>query len=282
MAQTTGIAWTDATFNPWLGCTKVGPGCEHCYAEDLVTRRMGLGWGDDAPRRRTAESTWKQPRAWNRAREQGRPSAPLWVFCASLADVFDNKVDPEWRADLWRLIEQCPHLRWQLCTKRITNVRKMVPDHKWFRRNQHVGLLITTVTQEEVDRDVPRLLKFKQDHEPAWVGLSVEPQIERIGICPPHIGTPDLDWVICGGESGSHARPFNLDWARTLRDDCRYANVPFFMKQVGARAHVGIPRNGYRVRDRAGTDPDEWPPDLRVREMPRVYDRAPPSSLLFA
>ena len=98
MAEITGIAWTDSTFNPWIGCTKVGPGCDHCYAETLDKRHRWKGaehWGAGVPRMRTSASTWAKPLAWNRAREKDGKTHR--VFCASLADVFDNEVPLRWR-----------------------------------------------------------------------------------------------------------------------------------------------------------------------------------------
>src|SRR5881394_1441244 len=120
MAEITGISWADSTFNPWIGCTKVGPGCDHCYAQVLDSRYRWGGathWGVGKPRMRTSVSNWKKPLAWNaKAAKSGKP----WrVFCASLTDVFDNEVPEEWRADLWRLIGATPALTWLLLTKRI-------------------------------------------------------------------------------------------------------------------------------------------------------------------
>lgn len=121
----TGISWADLTFNPWIGCTHVSPACDNCYAETLATNRLGVEWGARAKRRRTAASTWAKPLRWNRI--AGDTGVQLRVFCASLADVFDNKVPQEWREDLWRLIEATPNLTWMLLTKRPQNIRKMVP-----------------------------------------------------------------------------------------------------------------------------------------------------------
>ena len=122
MGEQTGISWTDHTFNPWIGCTAVSAACDHCYAETLAKR---YGW-DFAARRRTSENNWRNPRRWNRAAE--RDGVRRRVFCASLADVFDNQVPPEWRADLWDLIRACPSLDWQLLTKRPQNIARMLPD----------------------------------------------------------------------------------------------------------------------------------------------------------
>ncbi|WP_197282885.1 DUF5131 family protein [Novosphingobium sp. ST904] len=92
MAENSAIEWTHHTFNPWIGCTKVGPGCDNCYASDLATVRLGVKWGPGEERRHTAASTWKQPRVWNRKAEA--VGTRFRVFCASLADVFDNEAQP--------------------------------------------------------------------------------------------------------------------------------------------------------------------------------------------
>lgn len=316
MAGTTGIAWTDATFNPWIGCTKVGRGCDHCYAETANLRFAGgANWGPGAPRRRTSEGNWNQPRKWNRYRAEGRrwlkepvdcayckdaeiqPAdcghlgqtirpgvpVPLWVFCASHADVFDNEVPNEWRADLWKLIRETPHLRWQLVTKRVGNVAKMLPQD-WFTKDppppghayRHVGVIATMVDQEEWDRDVDKLIGLKAIGV-RWIGASVEPMLGPI-LAAGSLAL--LDWVICGGESiqRGEVRYFNLPWAYSLLEQCRAAGVPFFMKQIGSLVmHSYAPGPfvpPWRPKDRAGKDPAEWPEDLRVREMPRVYGDA--------
>lgn len=292
MAETTGIAWTDATFNPWIGCTKVGPGCDNCYAENANQRfAAGVNWGPGAPRRRTVEHNWKQPIKWNRLQAgkvptfmNGKP-VPLWVFCASQADVFDNEVPEEWRADLWRLIRATPHLRWQLVTKRVGNVVKMLPVD-WFTMDppppghayRHVGIIATMVNQDEWARDIDKLIKLKAIGV-RWVGASVEPMLGPIYAAPDTGPLGLLDWVICGGESiqRGQARSFDLQWARYLRDQCKAAGVPFFMKQLGSRPLIDTSYGlGYHdplhLTDRAGADPAEWPRDLWVREMPRVYD----------
>lgn len=124
MGENSKIEWCDATFNPWIGCTKVSAACDHCYAEPMATNRLGVAWGPGAPRRRTAASTWKQPLAWNRkAAKEGRR---MRVFCASLADVFDAEVPDDWRDDLFALIAATPHLDWLLLTKRTKVMRDYV------------------------------------------------------------------------------------------------------------------------------------------------------------
>ena len=128
MAENSKIEWTDHTFNPWMGCMKVGPGCDGCYAENLMDHRYGrVRWGAGEPRVRTSTANWRKPVQWNRD-ASGRDGDRPFVFCASLADVFDNEVDPLWRADLFALIDATPNLVWLLLTKRIGNVMKMVED----------------------------------------------------------------------------------------------------------------------------------------------------------
>lgn len=218
MAEQTAISWADATFNPWIGCTKVSPACDHCYAaRDNERRKWVDGWGAGVPRRRT--KTWSDPKRWNRKAEATGYSPR--VFCASLADVFDNEVDPAWRADLWQLIRETPNLRWMLVTKRIGNVEKMVPTDWPFA---HVGIISTIVTQAEWDRDWPKL---KRTPAP-WRGISMEPLLGAIDI-----GSERPDWIITGGESGSVCRITRPEWVRSLRDQCATNGVAFHHKQWG-------------------------------------------------
>ena len=216
MAEHSEISWTDATFNPWIGCPRVSPGCDHCYAaRDNERRKWVSGW--DAERRRT--KTWGEPIKWNRkAAETGyRPR----VFCASLADVFDNQAPDEWRADLWQLLRDTPNLRWMLLTKRIGNAAKMLPVDWPF---PHVGLMATMVNQTEWDRDFPKLAATPA----AWRGVSVEPMLGPI-----IIGNDRPDWIITGGESGPNHRRTDPAWVRLMRDQCKRAGIAFHHKQWG-------------------------------------------------
>jgi protein gp37 len=220
MAEQSDISWTDGTFNPWIGCTRVSPGCDHCYAaRDNERRKWVSAWG--AERRRT--KTWGDPLRWNRkAAETGyRPR----IFCASLADVFDNEVPQGWRDDLWQLLRDTPNLRWMLLTKRIGNAAKMLPPDWPF---QHVGLMATMVNQEEYDRD-----RLKLSALPApWRGISAEPLLGRI-ILDHKDARENLSWVITGGESGPSFRPLDMRAVRYLRDQCRDLGIAFHHKQNG-------------------------------------------------
>jgi protein gp37 len=272
MSENSKIEWCDSTFNPFIGCTKVSPGCDNCYAEKLMDHRMHkVTWGAGQARVRTSAANWSKPIAWNKAHaeffaEHGRRQR---VFCASLADVFDNAVDPAWRRDLFELIEQTPNLDWMLLTKRIGNVRDMVPLPWISKPFQHgpdptniypagwpanVWLGATVVNQEEADRDIPKLLAVPA----ARRFLSMEPLLGPVSFAGMFANPADmrdgtnmleeLDWVIVGGESGPGARPMHPDWARSLRDQCAAAGVAFLFKQWGewgptwteAHSHMGL------------------------------------------
>ncbi|MGS1033168.1 phage Gp37/Gp68 family protein [Burkholderia glumae] len=252
MSENSKIEWTDHTFNPWVGCTKVSPGCDNCYAEAMMdTRLRRVTWGAGQLRSRTSAANWREPVRWNAQHQQffavhGRRQR---VFCASLADVFDNAVPAIWRRDLGALIESTPNLDWLLLTKRIGNAAAMLVDMFPGGMPDHVWLGATVVNQNEADRDVPKLLAT-----PARARfLSIEPMLGPIDLnqaLPPfHCDTCDadygalsahasgtpigIDWVIAGGESGHRARPAHPDWFRSLRDQCAAAGVPFMFKQWG-------------------------------------------------
>lgn len=252
MGENSEISWTDHTFNPWIGCTKVSPACDHCYAErDNGRRKWVTGWGPGVPRRRT--KTWGQPIKWNKDAEANdtRPR----VFCASLADVFDNEVPPEWRADLFNLISITPNLRWILLTKRIGNAAKMLP-WDWKDGYENVGLMATLANQEEWDRDFPKLM----DTPARWRGVSAEPLLGPISIGGGKAGfswdAPKVDWIITGGESGPGYRALNMDWVRHIRDQCHWAGITFHHKQNG----------GFRGKDNGclidGVEHKHFPPAL--------------------
>lgn len=238
MTENTKIEWATHTFNPWAGCTKVSPGCDHCYAESMMDHRLRrVQWGPGKPRVRTSAANWRKPLAWNAAHAEfyAQHGHRQRVFCASLADVFDNQVDPAWREDLFRLIEATPNLDWLLLTKRIGNAGNMLPvPFDFDRLYPNVWLGATITSQAEADRDIPKLLQLDAkvkflSMEPLLgpVDFGKVPGFNRIGL---YLGNW---WVIVGGESGTGARPMHPDWVRGIRDQCSNAGVPFLFKQHG-------------------------------------------------
>ncbi len=248
MAENSKIEWTEHTFNPWIGCTKVSPACDGCYAEAMMDLRYGrVTWGAGEDRARTSPANWKKPLAWNRQAEKTgiRPR----VFCASLADVFDNEVEEMWRYDLMELIEATPNLVWLLLTKRIGNVLKMTDVERGERplpRNVAIGATIANL--EEYDRDRMKLWEVKQRREPLFTFGSFEPLLGRV-ILDKY--APDL--IITGGETdqGPHkARYTDPENFRYLRDQSKALGRKFFMKQMTNKAPI--------------------PDDLMIREWPEI------------
>ena len=286
MGENSAIEWTDHTFNPWTGCTRVSPGCQNCYAERQANRFEHLGdWGPGAERKRTSEANWRKPLAWNRKAEAlGTARDPDWngtvdgasqrrmrprVFCASMADWLDDEVDPAWLADLLALVANTPHLNWLLLSKRpqLWEARMRAALDAAHREGYGRGYL------DQID------LWLEGDPPPnVWVGTTVEDQRRaeerlphflsiparvRFLSCEPLLGDvylPDahpsqvgtdrgqlkgIHWVIAGGESGPGARPMHPAWARSLRDQCAVAGVPFHFKQWGRWAphYAGKPES---------------------------------------
>jgi protein gp37 len=253
------IEWTDSTFNPWVGCTKIARGrgrpsaCDFCYAEAWAKRSGQVIWGN-FPRKRTTDAYWRGPIKWNAeaANFQRRLGRRQRVFCASLADVFDNQVDPKWRADLFALIRRCDQLDWQLLTKRPQNVRKMLPPD-WSDGYSNVWLGITAEDAFAYRQRARHLFKI-----PAVVHfVSYEPAMGAIG--PLTVDGADPDWVIIGGESGvrrDRLRPTNPQWIRDVISECRRVGAAPFLKQWGAYSNNPlIVESGMSIADAMIIDP---------------------------
>ena len=257
MGENSKIEWCDHTFNPWIGCQHVSPGCDHCYAEALMDYRYGkVQWGPHGERKPTSEAYWKQPYRWAKAAKQSGTRAR--VFCASLADIFDNRAPNGSRDDLFRLIRATPELDWLLLTKRPQNIARMLPAD-WGNGYPNVWLGITAENEEFYRMRWPILSRI-----PAVVRfVSYEPAIAPLGAVD--IGKADClpDWIICGGESGPDARRMKPAWVRAVRDECADLDIAFFMKQIGSN-HFRWPTN---IRGK-GDDMDDWPKGLRVRQSP--------------
>lgn len=255
------IEWTTHTFNPWIGCTKVSPGCAHCYAETLMDTRYGRAkWGKGNPRSRTSAGNWQQPKRWDK--EAAKLGERHRVFCASLADVFDGEVANEWRDDLWKLIEATPNLDWLLLTKRpevmLTETRRLgVPENVW--------LGVSVEDQIRAEERIPTLIET----DAAVKFLSVEPLLGALDLSYwlTESIVPQLQWVIVGGESGPGARTMKEEWVTQILAECEAAGVAFLFKQWG-----GVDKHA-TGRILNGTTYDALPTG-RVARMPN--DQAEP------
>jgi protein gp37 len=244
MGEKTEIAWTDSTLNPWIGCQKVSAGCDNCYAETLMDKRYHkVEWGPHGERKRTSASNWRQPITWNKhhAAFQAQHGRRQRVFCASLADVFDNKAPVGAREDLFQLIRDTPELDWLLLTKRPENISKMLPAD-WSNGYPGVWLGTTCEDQSAYDRRWPILASV-----PAAVRfISYEPALGDIWLPS---GDVQPDWLICGGESGSGHRYMKPEWAMHAAIQCDALGIAFFMKQMAGKKPI--------------------PADLMIREFPQ-------------
>lgn len=276
MGENSKIEWTDHTFNPWMGCTKVSDGCKHCYAErEMDGHWHKVQWGPQGTRVRTSAQMWRQPLKWNKTlwvecqcgwrgvfNEHGRCPAcehPMVatmkvvrqrVFCASLADVFEQREELDlWRADLWKLIEQTPNLDWLILTKRPQNVLDMVPSSWLEHWPENVWMGTSVENQQAANERIPELLKI--DAKVRF--LSCEPLLEPIDLLEAWLHAPitnygyrnmgevmneTIHWVIAGGESGPKARIMSLQAVRSLHYQCVHQNIPILFKQWGEWAPI--------------------------------------------
>ncbi len=243
------IEWTDHTFNPWIGCTQISPACQYCYAMVMMAMRYKkVEWGRGKPRLRTTEDYWRKPISWDR---KAKKAGVRWrVFCCSLADVFDGEsreILDEWRKDLWALIEKTPNLDWLLLTKRPENVMEMVPWGRAFPGNVWIGTTVEDSKYAEIRlpilSEIPAAVRF----------VSAEPLLSDFSL-----KGYKVDWLIAGGESGTHFREVNPDHIRSLRDQCKSRGISFFFKQWGGRS----PKENGRELD--GREWSEFPTPRRA------------------
>jgi protein gp37 len=273
MGANTKIEWCEHTWNPVIGCMKVGPGCDHCYAErQNKWLKKGANWGPHSKR--------IEPRGWKDEIQKFRRKAiklgcKLRVFMGSTMDIFekaipldgvDGRDSLDVRKEAFAIIEQSPELTFLLLTKRPQNIHKTIPAHWFGNLPSNVWFGCTIVNQEEADRDIPWLLespgtgnKFLSiepilgpiDLDPIWIDCpscngTMQGTIDDGGghACPNCLEFPQgkvsgISWIITGSESGPKARPANPDWFRSLRDQCKVAGVDFFFKQWGAWIPAG-------------------------------------------
>lgn len=233
MSESTKIAWTEKTWNPWRGCTKISPGCVNCY---MFTAQSRYGRN---PHEVVRTKTWRDPIKWQkRAEADNRQEL---IFTCSWSDWFHHDADP-WRDEAWDLVRQTPNLIYQILTKRQEDIRSRLPKDWGEDGYPNVWLGVSVEDQRfglpriDVLREIPAVVRF----------LSIEPLLEDLG----EIDLTGIDWVICGGESGPGYRPMEHAWARSIRDQCREAGVPFFFKQSAApRTEMGIELDGEIIRE---------------------------------
>ena len=227
MSDTTGIGWTDSTWNPWYGCTKVSPGCAHCYMF-----REQIRYGRDPELVTRSKTKFTDPLRW----KDGR-----MVFTCSWSDWFHEAADA-WREEAWDIIRRTPQHTYQILTKRPERIAEHLP-RDWGDGYANVWLGVSVENQRHAYRadmlcDVPAQVRFVSA-EPLLgpVTLAFNGTVSGRAIIPIVL----IDWVIVGGESGADARPMREEWARSLRDECQHYGTAFFLKQLGghpdARAH---------------------------------------------
>ena len=265
MAENTKIEWADHTFNPWIGCTRVSRACQICYAEDMMDTRFGrVKWGPKGKRSRTSAQYWKDPYRWNKAAyaELGRQAR---VFCASLADVFDDhpSIQDDWRWLLWKTVVDTQNLEWLLLTKRPENWPQFLPCTAPQSPYENIRLGVTIEDNDTLEKRGPLLAVAASIGWPTFV--SYEPAAEIVDF-EPLMQKGAIGWLICGGASGPDAYDFDVQCARNAIAAGRRHNVPVHIKQLGAKPiSDGTPIS---LEDPKGGDMSEWSDDLRVREFP--------------
>lgn len=266
MGATTGIQWTSMTYNPWHGCHKVSPGCRFCY---MYQDKKRYGQDPDIVVR-SKDATFRAPLKWQEQVDKGkRVGNERLVFTCSWSDFFIEEADP-WREEVWEIIRKTPGLIYQILSKRPERIRDHLPPD-WGNGWPHVWLGVSTENQAwfekrwSILRTIPAAVRFLS-YEPALGPLSLE-GCRKEQLWP--------DQVLCGGESGPHARGCDIAWLRSLKDQCAAADVACFIKQLGAHAYQAPQHAGgtgflLPLTDRKGGDIAEFPPDLQVRQMPKV------------
>lgn len=256
MAQNSNIEWTHHTGNLWWGCAKVHAGCDNCYAETLAKRTGSDIWGNDKPRK-AGKSVWGDFLKWQAlAADAGERHR---VFVGSMMDIFEKPMPLiDWQGDKMpgdtgqlrerffrEIVPNCPNLIFILLTKRPSNINKMIPEAWKKDPPKNVMFGTSPVNQETFYTLVRQLLQVNGKRF-----LSVEPQLDLI--IPSKSQLAGIDWLIQGGESGAKRRPFDLRWARSMRDTCVAFGVPYFFKQIDKVQPI--------------------PPDLQIRQFPAWHE----------
>jgi len=242
----TKIEWCNYTFNPWVGCAKVSPGCAHCYAETWAKRTGFTMWGDN-PRRITSDNNWSKLQLWNDLQNSETPRQT--VFVASLTDVFEDRPEIlEPRQRLFAELERLDSLIYLILTKRPENILDMIPNRWRYEIPRHIWMGVSIESADYLTR-LDSLGSI-----PASRFVSIEPMLGPVDLKQSRCAWA-ISWIICGGESGPRARPMQLDWASALADQCKNSHIPFFMKQLGGHPDK---RNDIKT----------FPPTMQIREFP--------------
>jgi protein gp37 len=276
--MSTTIEWTDETWNPVTGCDRISPGCAHCYAKSLHDmrhrahlngKRMPLQYHEPFEHVHCWPERLEIPLHWR---------APRLCFVNSGADIFHEDVDFPFLGMIYAHMAIAHWHTFQFLTKRPERMLEWyseAPKHpNFFRvaagRSACLPWPLPNVwpgVSVESKKYLYRLDLLRQVPAPVRM-VSFEPLLEDLGT----VNLDGIGWAIVGGESGVAGRPFNLAWAESLRDQCKAADVPFFMKQVGSFPVRDRPEKiTWQLGDRKGGDPSEWPEGLRVREFPKPY-----------
>lgn len=273
----TGIEWTHVpgykgeTWNPVRGCTKVSPGCKHCYAETFAERWRGI---PGHPYKQGFDLRLVP----EKLDEPLRAQKPRAYFVNSMSDLFHEKVTQAFIRRLWSTMSRTPHHLFMVLTKRADRMQREVgltSFDPWSYPLPNVWLGVSVEDRKhglprvDILRTIPAAVRF----------LSIEPLLEDLG----EIDLTGIHWVIVGGESGPGARPFDFEWARRILAQCQAAGVAFFMKQAGSLAldtspsrggfgprNVDIDRDRVYTISRKGGAAEDLPADLRVREFPKA------------
>jgi protein gp37 len=226
MADNSTIEWTDATWNPVTGCTKISPGCKNCYAERLAFRlkEMGNGRYANGFKLTLHPDVLGLPIRW---------AKPKMIFVNSMSDLFHESVPDDYIREVFRVMEKATWHKFQILTKRADRLARLAPTLPW---PSHIWQGVSVESKEFIKRvvllrTVPATIRF----------LSIEPLLGPI----PTLPLEGIHWVIVGGESGPRHRPIRIEWVREIRKQCVSANIPFFFKQWGGRT----PKSGGRELD---------------------------------
>lgn len=253
MAENSKIEWTKHTQNLWHGCTKVHEGCDHCYAETLSHRWGNDVWGNDKHRKEIKSAFIDLDKYQRKAKDAGTIDR---IFMGSMMDIFEKSMplmdskgvirQYDTNAIRWLLfmnidMGKYPNLMFLFLTKRPSNINKYIPEGWKARPPANVMFGTSPVNQATFDGLTKQLLQVNGKRF-----LSIEPQLDLIKLG----NLTGIDWIIEGGESGHHKRPFNTDWARSMRDECATLGIPYFFKQIDKIQEI--------------------PNDLQIRQFPAI------------